>query len=334
MTAKILVLGTAHNHVLGIAKSIPDARDCELIGVWDENPDRRANAAEKLATRPFDSLEEALKTGPDLALLGAVPRDRAGLARKVVAAGGAVLADKPLAVTHEELDRTIEAVEKCDRPVITYYPFRGLPSVVAARQALEAGRIGRLVRILSSGPHQLRAASRPDWHWTRADNGGCIIDVGSHHVDMACHISGESPRYVCCLHTNIGHPEHPGFQNFAQAHLHFPSGVIGQVEADWCAPASMKHFGDTRLWIVGTTGKIEIREGDVKTAEIWTQTEAMQPLATQGLPDTGQWTAALIEDLGHGRPGPIRQSDVWRASKITLHAFDSAEAGGKPIELS
>ena len=332
MPKQVVILGTAHNHVFGMADCIPDATDCELAGVWDEDPDRLAAAAKTLGVPPFESLDAALKTKPDLAMIGAVPCDRAELARRVIEVGGTALPDKPLALTHEELDRTIDAVEKFGRPIVTFYPYRGTPSLVAAKRALDEGRIGSLVRVFSSGPHQLRPPTRPQWHWTRAGNGGCLIDVGSHHVDMACHMAGEAPDYICANHTNVGHPKHTEFQDFSQALLRFPSGALGHIEADWCNPESMKHFGDTRTWIQGTTGKIEVREGDERTAEIWTQAEAAAPLDTSGLPDVNAWSSKLIEDLCHGRDCGIDQSDIWRASRVTLHAFDSAMAGGKPVD--
>jgi hypothetical protein len=28
----------------------------------------------------------------------------------------------------------------------------------------------------------------------------------------------------------------------------------------------------------------------------------------------------------------IRQDEVWRTSRVTLHAFDSAQAGGRPVD--
>lgn len=332
MPKKIIVLGTAHNHVFGMAACIPGAKNCELVGVWDDDAKRLSAASEKLGVPAFDSLDDVLNLGPDLVIIGAVPGERAALARRAIATGATALPDKPLALTHEELDRTIDAVKKHGRPVITFYPYRGTPSLIAAKKALDAGRIGRLVRVLSCGPHQLRPPTRPDWHWTRAGNGGCLIDVGSHHADMVCHMAGQAPHYICATHTNVGHPEHAEFQDFGQVQLRFPDGALGHIEADWCNPESMTHFGDTRTWIQGTAGKIEVREGDERTAEIWTQTEAAQPLDTSGLPDVGAWTSKLIEDLSHGRDCGIEQDDIWRASRVTLHAFDSAMAEGKPVD--
>lgn len=330
--SKVVVLGAAHPHVLSLAGSVSNVQGAELAGVWDDDPVRRAATSKKLGVSGISLLDEALALEPALALIGAVPCDRAALARRAIESGASVLADKPLAVTHQALDETIEAVRRFERPIITYYPYRGDPFIRAAKVALKAGRIGRLVRVMSCGPHKLNASTRPAWHWTRKENGGCMIDVGSHHADVCCWFADESPNWICSTHCNISQPQHPEFQDFAQAQLGFPSGAVGHVEADWLNPASMKHFGDTRTWIQGTTGKIEVRLGDERSAFIWTEDVASAPLEKLDDQDEPAWTVRLMEDLCHGRPCAIPQDEVWRASRVTLDAFDSAEAGGRAIE--
>jgi hypothetical protein len=93
----------------------------------------------------------------------------------------------------------------------------------------------------------------------------------------------------------------------------------------------MEHFGDTRTWIQGTTGKIEVRLGDERSGYIWTAESAGQPLDTSPYPGVEAWTTRLIEDLCAQRPCAIDQDDVWRASRVSLCAFDSAEAGGSGV---
>lgn len=330
----IVVLGTAHPHIFDLAAAISDVGDARLVGVWDPDAKRLAQAAKRLAVPPIATLAKALAVKPALVLIGAVPNTRAGLARKAIRAGAAVLADKPLAVTHGELDKTIEAFEKYRRPVITFYPYRGEPFVRAAKAVLDAGRIGKLVRVMSCGPHKLNPQIRPDWHWTRTHNGGCIIDVGSHHADVCCWIAGQAPDWLCATHVNLSRPRRRGFQDFAQAQLRFPGGALGHIEADWVNPESMKKFGDTRTWIQGTTGKIEVRLGDERSGYLWTRKEAETPLDITPYESGHQWTVDLIADLCRDRPIDMQQHEVWRASRVTLHAFDSAQAKGKPITVA
>ena len=331
--SKVVVLGAAHPHVFDMAAAVAGAEGAELVGVWDEDASRRGAASQQLGVEAIDSLDRALAMEPSLVLCGAVPCDRAGLARRAIEVGAAALVDKPLAVTHQELDETIKAVEHFGRPVITFYPYRGEPFIQAAKAALDAGHIGKIVRVMSCGPHKLQPDTRPAWHWTRRHNGGCMIDVGSHHADICCWLADQGPDWISSIHVNISQPAYPEFQDFAQAQLRFPNGAVAHVEADWLTPCSMQHFGDTRTWIQGTTGKIEVRLGDERSGYLWTAELPQQTLDTSPYPGLEAWTTQLIEDLCAQRSGAIDQVDVWRASRVSLCAFDSAQEGGRGVRL-
>jgi len=107
----------------------------------------------KSALPPSPSLDEILAQRPAVAIIDAVPSDRALLADQAVAAGAAVLVDKPLALSHAALDHLIRSVQKHKKPIITYYAYRGYPQVRAAKEALER----RSDREIGAG-HVLRAA--------------------------------------------------------------------------------------------------------------------------------------------------------------------------------
>lgn len=330
-SAKVVVLGTDHPHVFGMANKVKQMSGAELVGVYTADAKQRVEAAERLETPELASVEEALAQEPTLVLIGAVPSDRAELARKAVEAGANALVDKPLALTHASLDDLRQAQQASGKQVIVYYPYRLNPLTRAARKLLEEGRIGKLVRIFAAGPHKLNAPGRPDWHWTRAGNGGALIDIGSHHFDFCCWIAGETPNWLCATHTNLSQPHHPEFQDFAQAQMRFPSGALAHVEVDWLNPGSMKNFGDTRFWLQGTAGKIELRLGDEKSACLWTEEVAAEPI--EPLTEDADGDLRMIEDLLANRPSEIPQTDVWRTSELTIHAFESAEQGGRPMEL-
>jgi|GEM_PF-3142095 len=328
-----VILGTAHPHVFGLATSATKVEGMKLAGVFDEDADARQDAAGKYGIDEYATVDEALAAKPDLVLIGAVPCDRAPLTVAALNAGAAVLVDKPLAVTEDALASVKQACEQSGKPVIVYYPYRGHPGVVAAKRALETGRIGPLVRVFACGPHKLNAPNRPDWHWTAEHNGGIFIDIGSHHVDLCCWFAGDNPDWLSAIASNHTHPQHKGFQDFGQAQLHFPNGVIGHVEVDWLNPTSMKSFGDTRLWIQGTNGKIELRMGDEPSARIWNDEVAGEELDTSEVPTSGEWDEALMQNLVAGNPVDISQEDVWRVSRITIRAQASAAMNGQPITV-
>ncbi len=329
---KIAILGTAHGHIFHLADCAKNVAGAQIVGVYDNDEPRLRIAAEKIATPAFNNLEALLATRPALVLIGAVPSDRVDLAERAVAAGAAVLVDKPLALTHAALDRLIAAAEKHRKPIIAYYPYRGYAHVLAAKAALDSGLIGPLVRVMSCGPHKMLPQLRAPWHWTREHNGGALIDIASHHMDICCWFAGQSPAWISALHGNFTRPQDPGFQDFAQAQLRFPGGQFGIVEVDWLNPPSMKNFGDTRMWFLGAAGKIEVRMGDTNSAEYWTQDVAAQPLNTSGYADPDAWTTRLMEQLATGQTPAIPQKEVWRVSRATLYAFESALQNGKAVE--
>lgn len=322
--SSIAVLGTAHPHVMQVALEAHHVPGAKLIGVYDEDSARRKAAAEQLNVSAFSDLQALLALKPKLALVGSVPNDRAKLTEKALRGGAAVLVDKPLALNHDDLAMVRRAAEETGRRVIVLYPYRGHPLTRAARRAVMEGRIGKLVRIFAAGPHKVNASIRSDWFWHPRTNGGIFVDIGSHHVDFCCWISGQSPTWVSAREGNFAQPNHPDFRDFGHALLRFESGALAHVEVDWLNPVSMKNFGDTRFWIAGTTGKIEVRLGDEVSGQIWTDKAAAEPLAGEG-PDMGVWTNQLVENLLADRPVEIAQDEVWRTSAATLMVQKAAD---------
>ncbi|MCE9591696.1 MAG: Gfo/Idh/MocA family oxidoreductase [Planctomycetes bacterium] len=331
--AKFVILGVAHPHIHQMTQCAKKVAGGEVLGVWDDDAARRAEAAKKMSLPEIATLDAALAMKPDVIVSAAVPTIRVDIAERALAAGAAAFIDKPLALSREALARLEKAVETHKKPVVTYYPYRGYPQMLAAKKALDAGRIGKLVRVLGCGPHKLNAPTRPAWHWTRAGNGGALLDIGSHFADLLCWFTGQTPATITAMHGNFDQPSHREFQDFGTATLRFPSGALGTIEVDWLNPASMKNFGDSRLWLQGSKGKIELRLGDVTTAEIWTHETAQQPLDVAGYEDIDTWTTRQLAELAAGRIGDVPQADIWRASRVTLAAFDSASAGGRVVEM-
>lgn len=332
MAEKVIVLGIDHPHVFALANDVKETDSLELAGVWCAQEDQKAQASEKMGVPVITTVEEALALKPALVIIGALPCDRAKLAVQATKAGASVLVDKPLALNEQSLDEVIAASTEANRPVIAYYPYRGHPLVTAAKDLVDAGRIGKLVRIFCAGPHKLNAPTRPDWHWTREGNGGAMIDIGSHHADLMCWFMGEAPVSTTAFHTNLSQPEHPEFQDFAQAQFEFPSGALGHIEVDWLNPASFNNFGDTRFWFQGTEGKIELRLGDEVSGYLWTNDVAGEALKPNEV-DMQAWDRKLLTDLAAGKTGEIPQEDVWRTSRVTLAAFASAEQAGQKVSI-
>ena len=144
MTRNVIVLGAAHPHVLSLAQAAATSNQLRLIGLYDEDPTVRQKAADHLDVPKFDHLDVAMRAEPSLALIGAIPRLRTALAEHAVAAGAAVLCDKPIALNLAQLTRLQDAQRQYGKPIITYHPYRGTPKIRAARDAFAAGGLSAL----------------------------------------------------------------------------------------------------------------------------------------------------------------------------------------------
>lgn len=329
----VVVLGAAHPHIFGLAKTAASLEGFKVTCVYDQDAQVRDAAAAKLGVPAVADLDKALADKPVLALVGAVPTYRAELCARAAQAGAGVLVDKPLALTHADLDDLIKRVTAAGKPLSVYYPYRGSAPVLAAKAAVEQGRIGKLVRVMSFGPHKLNAPTRPDWHWTRKGNGGALIDIGAHHFDLCHWLAGGKPSVVTAMHANFDQPSHKEFQDIAQAQIRFDNGVLGHVEVDWINPTAMKNFGDTRVWLAGTKGKIEIRMGDEKSVLLYNDQVAGEKLDESAFVADEAWDQKLMLELAAGRQGVVSLSDIWTTSRLSLCAFESAEKGSTPVNV-
>lgn len=323
MNREIAVIGSAHPHVLQIA-SIAKEAGFEIVGLYDDDAKRCTANAASLNTTAFAELDSLLRLKPAVALVGAVPSSRALLAAKCARAGIDALVDKPLALNPEDLAQLQAVVAATRRRILAYYPYRGHPSLRAAKNAIENGRIGNLVCVETTGPHGLGVHERPDWHWSRAGNGDIFLDIGAHGFDI-CHWFAEAEVLdVNARMGNFAAGAHPEFRDYGISTLRFENGVIGKVEVDWLIPAGGAAPAETRFGFQAIRGRIDLWLGAECSGTI-TTAAGITPLTPEP-GSMGLWTLNLLHALCAGTPCDISQEAVWRTSETSLRASAAARA--------
>src|SRR5262249_1128194 len=108
-------------------------------------------------------------------------------------AGKHVVVEKPLEITLERCDRIIEACRSNGVQLCTIFPSRFGDANVALKQAIEAGRFGRLT-LGETSCKWWRPQSYYDeggWKGTQAlDGGGALMNQAIHNVDLLCWMMG------------------------------------------------------------------------------------------------------------------------------------------------
>lgn len=263
MTIRFAAIGLDHRHIYGMSQGMIDV-GCDFAGYWTEGaPQPLAGFVKRFPDVPrFDSLD-AIWNDPSIALvlIATPPADRARLSLAAMAHGKDVMLDKPGCLSLDELADIEAACARSGRIWSINFSERfEVPAATLVDQLLAEGRIGKVVHILSQGPHRLNAHMRPDWFWSPDVYGGILGDIGTHQIDQFLHFSGAKTAEITRATVgNLNTPQHPDFQDFGEMNL-TAGDVQGYVRLDWFTPDAAPNWGDGRLTLLGTEGFIEVRK--------------------------------------------------------------------------
>ena len=259
---RFAVIGANHGHIHGLIAAA-ERGGGELVAFHVNEPDIAAEFARRCPNAKRVSDERAILEDPSihLVLSSAIPCERAPLGIRVMQHGKDFMVDKPGATSLDQLRELRRVQSETNRIYSVVYSERlENGATIRAGELVRAGEIGRVIQTIGLGPHRVHPPERPDWFWEPSKHGGIICDIGSHQVDQFLFFTGSTRAEVVAAQArNVGHPEHPGFQDFGDVMLRGDGGY-GYFRVDWFTPPTLPMWGDTRLTILGTDGYIEIRK--------------------------------------------------------------------------
>src|SRR5690606_28302912 len=108
----------------------------------------------------------------------------------------------PLARTADECRLIVEAAEQSERLLATGFNYRFYPSILKARELLDAGIIGELDHIRSYAGYSARDHGQAWIHDEGIMGGGALRDNGIHLIDLTLYFLGEPVEEVHGFATN------------------------------------------------------------------------------------------------------------------------------------
>lgn len=267
---RFAVCGMSHDHIYGIVGAILRGGGV-LVSAYGAEPDKAAAFHKRYPNAKMISSEREILDDPSIQLVvsSTIPYQRAALGVEVMRHGKDFLSDKPGMITLEQLADVRKAIAETKRIYgIMYSEMLEVPASVKAAELVRAGAIGRVIQTINIAPHQIvqragdagGASPRPAWFWNPEQNGGILSDIGSHQVYQFLYFTGSKHAEIAESQVaNVGHPEHPHFQDFGDMVLRGDRG-FGYVRLDWFTPNGLGTWGDGRLFILGTEGYIEARK--------------------------------------------------------------------------
>ncbi len=238
----------------------------KLVAVCDLLADRAQAFADKYDVPGFTSVAELLeKSDADVITVLTPSGSHAALSIEASRAGRHVIVEKPMALTLADADAMIRAADEAGKQLFVVKQNRFNVPVVKAREALEAGRFGKLV-LGTVRVRWCRDQSYYDhdaWRGTWAQDGGVIANQASHHVDMLGWFMGPVESVHARSARALVNIE---AEDTAVATLKFRNGALGIVEA---TGATRPRDLEGSLSVLGAGGTVEIGGFAVNQIRHW-----------------------------------------------------------------
>jgi UDP-N-acetyl-2-amino-2-deoxyglucuronate dehydrogenase len=179
--------------------------------------------------------------------------------------GKHIVVEKPMALTLDDADAMIRACDQAGGKLFVVKQNRFNVPVVKARQALEAGRFGKL----TMGTVRVRWCrtqsyyDQASWRGTWSMDGGVLANQASHHVDMLEWMMGDVVSVFAMGTTALAKIE---AEDTAVVILRFKNGALGAIEA---TTATRPKDLEGSLSILGEGGTVEIAGFAVNEMKVW-----------------------------------------------------------------
>jgi predicted dehydrogenase len=225
----------------------------EAAAVADVSDELRAQA---LAAAPgaagAASLDELLAAGVDGVVIATPSALHAEQAVAALEAGAAVFCQKPLARDGAETARVLDAARRADRLLAVDLSYRHTEAVRAVRDALPS--IGA-VHTVDLAFHNAYGPDKP-WFTTRAlAGGGCLVDLGTHLLDLALWLTGSDGARVRAA--SLRHLRGHDVEDVALAQLELSCGATARIACSWWLPAGQDCVIECSLY--GSDGALSVR---------------------------------------------------------------------------
>jgi predicted dehydrogenase len=235
-------------------------------------------------------------------------------------AGCHVIAEKPLALDLDTLQRVRQAVERNKINLMSMLTMQSEPQFVAAKEVYDSGVIGEAV--LVNGRKSYKWGARPGWFGDKDKYGSIIGWVGIHAFDFINYITGLDFTKIAAMKSNLAHSDKPAREDNCALVLQLNNGGHATISIDYCRPETAETHGDDWVRIVGTKGVLEA-SGVKKECSVITEDKGsfQHPLPKSKDKIFCRFLSNILENKSNAEI----QGKSFMLTKVCLFALESAE---------
>jgi UDP-N-acetylglucosamine 3-dehydrogenase len=306
MTLKVAVIGVGamgRNH----ARAYTEMPNVELVGVVDADAATAAAVARRYATRAYtDPAALLTEARPDAVTVAVPTSDHLPVALEVIRRGVHLLLEKPIASTVEEGEQIIAAAEQADVKLAIGHIERFNPAVLALKEHLAAGELGRVFQI---------EAHRQGPFPARIRDVGVVIDLAVHDLDVMRYVTGAE---IVRVYAETEQRIHTSREDLLSGLVRLSDGTVGTLAINWLTPTKIRE-----LAVTGEGGMFRV---DYLTQDLY----FFENATASG----GDWeTLRVLRGVSEGRMirHVVAKKEPLRAE---LEAFVAAVAGQEPVKVT
>lgn len=328
-------LSFAHTHANGYANQVQASEDADLVVIWDNEPARGKEQADRRGVAFEADIEKVLANpAVDAVLCDAPTNLHAELLIAAANAGKHIFTEKVMTATIAEADALVAAVKASGVQFMVSLPSRARPEIVFAKKVVEEGLLGDITLMRARIAH---SAALGKWFKPGEGHtgsmwfgdvdqamGGALFDLGCHRVDVMRWILGEPDNAVARFNNFSG--AYPIDDNMV-AVVEFKNKALGILDCSWVHAAGPNPFE-----IYGTQGYLTMDMGPGAPMLV----ESMKveagpfkgPVAVKDLPAAPpmpmlQWFAAIKT----GAATTIDIQDGWNLTQMMEGVYAAARSG-------
>lgn len=251
-----------HSELLGLDQ----IKGAKLVAACDLNEAKAQKLSSQFGIPSFTDMHEMMRSvDTDVIVVLTESGNHAKHVIDLAQYGKHIVVEKPMALTLDDADAMIRACDKAGVKLFVVKQNRFNVPVVKLREAMEAGRFGKLVlgtvRVRWCRPQAYY--DQDSWRGTWALDGGVLTNQASHHVDLLEWMMGDVESVFAMSTTALAKIE---AEDTAVVTLKFKNGALGIIEATTAVrPKDL----EGSISVLGEGGTVEIGGFAVNKMKTW-----------------------------------------------------------------
>ena len=334
IAAGVVGLGFGANHAR-VLSSLPGVR---LAAVCDKDESRLQATSGGSEAAPYADFEAMLRDEKlDAVVIAAPEKLHVPFAKAAVAAGCAVLVEKPLATFYGEGVELVREAAAAGVPLMAGHIERFNPAVQELRRRVQAGQAGQVLHLAARRTAPMRE---------RTQDVNVIHDSALHDIDAMRYVLGREVESAFAMaQSGVRMP----FEDSVSGVLRFvtegeDTGAVGSLEVNWLSPLRIRE-----LTVMGTKGifvldyaaqTLEFHEASTRppgATRDWSteashlrDPEAQIPIERRE--QLEHELSAFIDAIRKGTPMPVTGEDALETLAVADALTESARTG-RPVKV-